>query len=486
MYLYNLCRGFWVCTCFLLLVGCSKTSVSNQPTPTPVPTPTPAPVRPSNILDKSPSYSSINSLAYSAVANRIFPGFYYTLEKASQSKFQINENSLIDAHYRFTDVSKCYLDYNGDGYLDMFAVLTNFKDAPFGSNFGKILLVDDVLGTAPKLKFLDANRKFIPRLKSIDLNKDGFYEVLFSAEEDHMLMNGTYGSPAPMQFAKITKTGEISYKSFGESVSIHGQSFGDVDNDGDLDILVSRNAFTNPNNEDVISRPILYLNDGSNNFVQTNSFNQFVGLSNLLPILPNGKRKGYAATAVDLFDVDGDGNLDILTSYSHNQATFPSWEYGHTATRIYWGNGTGTYNVENRFTDLPVDYLQGLGVANTTNVSPLGFSYIDYDKDGDLDVVTVTTPDYGGFILQLCENIGNRQFRDVTKQKFDVYSSIYPRNSPSAGSFPNFYEVRIYDKDGDGDFDLVPDNVAIWDIWQFPIAQNLYWENVGGSFVIKK
>jgi hypothetical protein len=440
---------------------------------------------PSNIVNKSPKYSGINSTTSSSFANQIFPGFYITVEKASKYKFQINEISPISADYRFWDPSKCYLDYNLDGKLDMMAFLTNFKDAPFASNFGKILLVDDFLGAAPKLKVVDANRKFMPRLKTIDLNNDGVFEVLFSAEEDHMLVNGTYGSPTSFQLATINNKGDITYKQIGEPVSIHGQSLGDVDKDGDLDILVWRSAYTNPNNEDLGSMPILYLNDGSNNFLKTDSFSQFKGLDKILPVQPNGKRKNYAASTVELFDVDGDGNLDILASYTHNQIV-PTWEYNHISTRVYWGNGSGTFDFENRFSDLPLEYLQGLGIANNINVSPLGFSFVDFDKDGDIDILTVSTPNYGGYIIQLCENLGNRMFRDVTKEKFDTYNSIFPRNSQVRGTFPNFYELRIYDIDDDGDFDLVPNHVATWDIWEFSISQNLYWENTGNGFKIKR
>jgi hypothetical protein len=62
---------------------------------------------------------------------------------------------------------------------------------------------------------------------------------------------------------------------------------------------------------------------------------------------------------------------------------------------------------------------------------------------------------------------------------------MYPRGTQVQGTFPNFYGIRVYDKDNDGDYDLVPDNVAIWDIWNFPISQNLYWENQNGNFVLK-
>lgn len=475
-------RSYLFIVFVLILFACEKKEVNPQNDPI---TKVDPPAKASNMINRGPVYSPINSFTNTGISNKLFPGTYFTLEKASQNKFAINQRNLYDADFRFWDPSKCYLDYNQDGLLDMFAFLTNFVNPPFGSNFGKIMLVSDVFGTNPQIKVTDANRKFLPRLKTIDLNKDGVYEILFAAEEDHVLLNGGHGTPAPIQLAFISKSGEITYQQIGEPVSIHGQAFGDVDNDGDIDILVWRNAYTKPSNEDLPSMPILYLNNGANNFVMANSFTQFSGLADLLPLQSNGKRKFYAASTVDLFDIDGDGNLDMICSNSHNQP-ISIWEYNHLSTRIYWGNGTGFFDFQRQFTDLSTAYLQGLNIANNISVSPLGFTFFDYDKDGDSDIITSITPNYGGYIIQLCENLGSRQFKDVTKEKFDVYSSVFVPNAPSLGAFPNFYEPRVFDKDGDGDFDIVPDKVAIWDIWQFPISSNMYWENVGGSFRIKR
>ena len=197
------------------VLSCTKTEAPTTITPAPTPpaavTPTPS-VRQSNIVNKGPMYSSINTNTTNAIANKIFPGSYYTMERASLQKLQINERFLFDADYRFWDPSKCYLDYNQDGFLDMFAFLTNFKDAPYGSKFGKYILVDDVLGPSPNIKVIDGNRRFMPRLKTMDLNKDGVFEVLFSAEDDHLLDNGTNGSPSPIQIAQISKRGDIVFK----------------------------------------------------------------------------------------------------------------------------------------------------------------------------------------------------------------------------------------------------------------------------------
>ncbi len=63
-----------------------------------------------------------------------------------------------------------------------------------------------------------------------------------------------------------------------------------------------------------------------------------------------------------------------------------------------------------------------------------------------------------------------------------IGSSTHSGFAPQ-GKFPNFYEIRVYDKDDDGDYDLVPDKIANWGAGPNLILQDLYWENTGGQFV---
>jgi hypothetical protein len=111
---------------------------------------------------------------------------------------------------------------------------------------------------------------------------------------------------------------------------------------------------------------------------------------------------------------------------------------------------------------------------------------VDPDNDGDMDILSTITPDYGGYVLQLHENKGGKKFVDVTKDKITGYIDRYDKDRPPSGSFANFYNIRLFDKDNDGDLDIVPDAVAIWGMWTTPLPTNLYWENQGGKFVRKQ
>ena len=430
--------------------------------------PTPSTSQPSQSTSNQLVYtpivtSDVNTTTDSYTMDKLFIGYYFTLERAFDLKIQINQNSKIDADYRFVDGMRVFLDYNQDGKMDMFAFLCNFKTQPFGSDLGQWALVDDVNSKNPIIHYYPANRRLGTRMRGVDINNDGRFEVLMGSEEDHPLSNGTNGQRQPTEIIFISKTGEISYQEIGEVQSNHGQTYGDVDNDGDIDIINWRNSYTG----NLISVPLMYLNNNGV-FELQDPYSRFKGLDSL------ASNKNYACIANTLYDVDKDGKLDLLVAYSHNQDINSSWSYNHVSTRIYWGIGKGYFDFAHNYTDLPIDYVKSVTAQGC--LSPLGFNFIDYDNDGDIDIVTTISNNYKGYAIQLCENKGNHKFEDVTTSKIDVFNST---------AFPNFYGIRLFDKDGDGDLDLVPDMVSTWGWWQTPISQNLYWENVGGSFKIK-
>ena len=432
----------------------------------------------------------INLTTKFAQNQRFFPGQYITAPTAQKMGIQIGQYPDVDT-YKYWDPSKAYLDFNQDGRLDMFAFLTHFRDnggsvsANFGDIPGKVFLISDVWGPKPVITKHDCSTLFMPRLSTIDVDNDGQMEVLFTSEDDHLLQNGTFGAPVQTKYAKISKEGVITYNSFGEKVSIHAQTFGDIDNDGDVDVFNWRFPLGPPNEKKLPGMPIIYLNDGKGNFSSADNYQLIKGLDQIVKDLGYGYR-GYGTIAIELFDIDGDGNLDLLVGADHRIKTFAEWNYGHNTTRLYWGIGKGNFDFINSYTDLPNDYTDNYNSPTGGGMEPLGFSFLDYDNDGDMDILSAITPDYGGYVLQLHENKGGKKFVDVTKEKITGYIDRYTRGVVTpAGSFVNFYDIRFYDKDNDGDLDIIPSAVAMWGFFTSPLPTNLYWENQGGRFVRK-
>ena len=196
--------------------------------------------------------------------------------------------------------------------------------------------------------------------------------------------------------------------------------FGDLDNDGDMDLVIGDWGATTPLKSD--GNTLLYLNDGKGKFA--------LQPANSVPP-PMDWMTGAGPLDIDLADIDGDYDLDILVDHRNGQS------------RIYLNDGHA------KFSDATENYPQKNG-PYTYNVEAC-----DFDEDGDLDLLldnaggNITTDDFFGNISQVLVNDGKGKFSDETK---DIISGE-PYADDNA--------VKCADVNGDGHYDFVVASLAL-------------------------
>jgi hypothetical protein len=168
---------------------------------------------------------------------------------------------------------------------------------------------------------------------------------------------------------------------------------GDVDRDGDLDLLTA-NVFSN-----TVS---VRLNDGHGSFSA--------------PATNPDPAVGNAPFSVAVGDVDGDSDLDLLTANSGD---------GTVSVRLNDGHGSFSPGVD-------------LALGN----APFSIAVGDVDSDGDLDLLTANAGE-GTVSVRLNDGHGS-------------FSAPATNPNPVVGNDPR--SVAVGDVDGDGDLDLLTAN----------------------------
>ena len=158
-----------------------------------------------------------------------------------------------------------------------------------------------------------------------------------------------------------------------------GVDFGDYDNDGRLD-LIAVNYQQQPN--------ALYHNDNGSFFTDV-SF--VAGMAESLP---------YVGWGADFFDVDNDGDKDLLITNGHLQDTVEQYD---DTTTYPQRNYLLINNGQRHFVNVSMKAGSGLQASEVSR----GLATGDYDNDGDLDVLISNANGTPQFLRNDSGNQGN-------------------------------------------------------------------------------
>ena len=198
----------------------------------------------------------------------------------------------------------------------------------------------------------------------------------------------------------------------------HGAATGDIDNDGDMDVVIIELA--EPKRKTAFW---CLINDGTG----------------YLRKRPCG---GTVVAGLELADMDGDGDLDALVGASE----FETWR---NYTGIVWNDGKGNFP-KNNATPLPQHKKKWGHIPEV--------SAADLDNDGDLDIVYSRVGYlYVGTAIQIIENLGNKKFKDHgIIPLVEAPADFIPTNEGNEwNDFIIMIKFRDLDKDGDMDIYLV-------------------------------
>ena len=253
-----------------------------------------------------------------------------------------------------------------------------------------------------------------------DIDGDTDLDLIFANGQGYM------AAGAPLQLRVFinngsgTFTDESALRAAGQLFIARGAELGDVEGDGDLDIVIA---------QDFSRQPQLLINNGLGFFTNETLTR--------MPVMLLGSARAQFA------DVDNDGDLDI---------------YLISGGASRWGTGAGVMLINNGSGVFADETVARMPVPQNTVSEPMDCIFGDIDGDFDLDLRIGSTGSNQGRIFK---NNGSGVFTNST--------------SPSDA---NCYSYDFGDIDADGDLDMLGANASAAN----PNSELLLRNNGSGAF----
>lgn len=215
-------------------------------------------------------------------------------------------------------------DFNNDGWQDI--VISS--DAGFGvyaNNQGRGFV-------QMRVEIPELNDHFISNVVLVDMNNDGWLDLYFSSlREGNFLIYNKQGH--------FTKENMVSLPNHADAIMTSSPAFGDVDRDGDLDIVLGNVSINK------LSMNASF-NSSRNVWLKQNSNQQF-------EIMPLDGINGETLTTL-LSDINGDGWLDLIVGNDIEQPDY-----------YYLGNANGGFRLVTKSDNLvPYSTLTSMNVTS--------------------------------------------------------------------------------------------------------------------------
>lgn len=321
------------------------------------------------------------------------------------------------------------------------------------------------------------DKPWVAHVRAVDLDADGLTDAIACESKDDTVV-----------WLRQVEGGGFEERIIAEDMRapVHAEAV-DLDQDGDLDLVVSSMSVVFPNN-DRIGAVFALENQGNQEFIRH-------------VLIEDTDRVVDARPA----DFDGDGRIDLAVA-----------QFGYDQGQVSWMRRTGPWSF---------DHKTLLSLSGTVNVC-----VADFDLDGDPDFAAQVSQQWEE--IHFFENDGRGNFRNriiwgSTNEDYsssgmtaadldqDGYTDLIFTNGdgfgPTAlpgpkpwhgvqwlrnlgggvfefsriGSLGGAYSPAVADLDGDGDQDVVA--LSSFNDWSDPKAESLVWfrQNTDGSFTRK-
>ena len=374
-------------------------------------------------------------------------------------------------------------DFDKDGYLD---IVTGgvFNDVKYYKNDGGTIFVD----RTEEVGLGGIKQPFI--ITAADYDNDGWVDLFISRPFDHFLLLRNTGAAT---FTDVTFSSRLLRRPIDDRITpTFVSAWGDIDNDGDLDLFLAQWGLKIPFTTGLLARPrmnsTLFVNENSHFVDRSEEY----GLASLL------EDQDFDGAAFGDYDSDGYADL-FLSSHFRNTSALLRNRLGQSFERVQMRRTAPGFTVA--FVDINhdgrLDIFQG-GLADTRSnveqvvfgehleeyqsgystillqtednrfeehrnffggrmpVSTMGASYGDLNNDGCHDFYLGTGNADGWFVLPNLMYIGEKEGTRCLGRMTNI-SMLQ-----GFGTIQKGHAIVFFDFDNDGDQDVYSSLGGMW------------------------